>query len=323
MGLHYRFRCRGRILSIRFVRRPRLHDYRQLRGYQVEIWQLLDLPDGTKEKKWQRVQTLTPLRLGKPLTNIPFVFHGPNDSRPEIDRSPIDDIVAANIDHYRLNTDYKHGMHFTALPTAFVTGFDKNAQLRIGSTTAWVTDTLGATAGYLEFKGDGLMTFERALDRVERLLTVLGSRLLESQKREAESAEALAIRQAGEGSVVGSISTSVTFSMNAVLRWVYWWHSTENKPEDISVEHLNYTLNTDFDSALLSAVKIQALVSAWQFGAISQDTLLHNLRTGEILPNARTNEQELELIRTEPSPLRPMSSLPSPPVSPPPSRPPA
>ena len=112
-------------------------------------------------------------------------------------------------------------MHFTALPKAFVTGYDKTAQLRIGSTTAWVTDTLGAAAGYLEFKGDGLMTFERALDRVERLLTVLGSRLLESQKRVSESAEALAIRQAGESSIIAGISASITASLNDLLRSVY------------------------------------------------------------------------------------------------------
>ena len=31
-------------------------------------------------------------------------------------------------------------------------------------------------------------------------------------------------------------------------------------------------------------------------------SLLHNLRTGEIPPTARTNEQELELIRKEPPP---------------------
>jgi len=266
--------------------------------YVVEIWQELPVENGGKE--WRLVRSLTPLRLGKPLSSIPFVFHGPNHSRPEVEKSPIEDIVAANLDHYRLNTDYRHGMHFTALPTAFVTGFDKSAQLRIGSTTAWVTDTLGATAGYLEFRGDGLMTFERALDRVERLLSVLGSRLLESQKRVSESAEALAIRQAGESSIIASISAAVTASMNEVLRWVYWWHSTESAPEDITPQQLHYELNTDFEASLLSAPEVQALVSAWQSGAISQDTLLHNLRAGEILPSARTNEQELELIRKEP-----------------------
>src|SRR5258707_11065092 len=97
--------------------------------------------------------------------------------------------------------------------------------------------------------------------------------------------------------------------MNQVLRWVYWWHSTEAKPEDITAEHVNYELNTDFDSTLLSATEIQALVAAWQSGAISRDTLLHNLRVGEILPSARTNEQEVELIRKEPPPVAVASQL--------------
>ena len=77
-----------------------------------------------------------------------------------------------------------------------------------------LTDTLGATASYLEFKGDGLTTFERALDRVERILAVIGSRLLESQKRVSESAEALAIRQVGESSIIAGISVPVTASLN-------------------------------------------------------------------------------------------------------------
>jgi hypothetical protein len=259
----------------------------------VEIWRQVQ---AGRKREWKLVRSATPLRLGKFLDAIPFVFHGPSHSRAGVEKSPIEDIVAANLDHYRLNTDYKHGMHFTALPTAFVTGFDKNSQLRIGSTTAWVTETLGATAAYLEFKGDGLSTFERAMDRVERLMAVLGSRLLESQKRVSESAEALALRQSGESSIIGSIATSLTASMNELLRWVYWWHSTEAAPEEISSEQLKYELNTDFETARLGAGEIQALVAAWQAGAISRDTLLHNFRTGELLPPARTNEQELELI---------------------------
>jgi hypothetical protein len=270
----------------------------------VELWQLRPVKSRKKEKEWQLMRSVTPLRKGQPLNAIPFIFHGPEHSRAGVVKSPIEDIAAANLQHYRLNTDYRHGMHFTALPTAFVTGFDKTAQLRIGSTTAWVTDTLGATAHYLEFKGDGLTTFERALDRIERLLAVLGSRLLESQKRVSESAEALAIRQAGESSIIAGISSSVTASLNDVLRWVYWWHSTEATPESVTAQHLSYELNSDFEASMMSATEIAALVSAWQSGAISRDTLLHNFRTGEILPPARTNEQEVELIKSEPAPKR-------------------
>jgi len=53
---------------------------------------------------------------------------------------------------------------------------------------------------------------------------------------------------------------------------------------------------TGFETSLLSATEIQAPMSAWQSGAI-----MHNLRTGEILPSPRTNEQEQELNRNEPS----------------------
>ena len=88
--------------------------------YQVEIWQELPSPAGKEKKQWQLVRSLTPLRLGKPLSNIPFIFHGPSNSQPDVEKSPIEDIVTANLHHYRLNTDYHHGMHFTALPTAFV-----------------------------------------------------------------------------------------------------------------------------------------------------------------------------------------------------------
>ena len=61
----------------------------------------------------------------------------------------------------------------------------------------------------------------------------------------------------------------------------------------------------------MSAAEMQALVTAWQWGATSRDTLLHNFRTGEILPSARTNDQEMELIRKEPAPVNivPMEAM--------------
>ena len=94
-----------------------------------------------------------------------------------MDKLPLADVIAVNLDHYRLNADYKHGMHFTALPTAWGSGFDKTSNLRIGSSTAWVSETPGATAGFLEFHGQGLSTFERAMTQDEQLMAVLGSRI--------------------------------------------------------------------------------------------------------------------------------------------------
>jgi hypothetical protein len=40
-----------------------------------------------------------------------------------------------------------------------VSGFDKTTELRIGSSTAWVADSVGAVAGFLEFRGHDLIHF--------------------------------------------------------------------------------------------------------------------------------------------------------------------
>ncbi|MEI7732918.1 MAG: DUF4055 domain-containing protein [Verrucomicrobiota bacterium] len=246
--------------------------------------------------EWELAETRVPLRLGKPLPLIPFVFHGPENSRPTVARVPLEDIIAMNLSHYRMDADFKHGLHYTALPTAWVSGFDKTATLKIGSNVAWVTENTGATAGFLEYMGQGLGSFERALDHAERLLAVLGSRLLEGQKKVAETAEALQIRQSGEDSILSSVATSISESLTHVVRWVYWWNSTEENPEDITDQQALLDLNTDFRTTGMSAQEITALVSAWQAGAISQDTLFNLFRRSEIIPDGRGNAEEKGLI---------------------------
>lgn len=265
----------------------------------VELWRP-EAASGGKRKseksKWKLVETRTPLRLGKPLPLLPFVFHGPRHSRPDVDKLPLGDVIAVNLDHYRLNADFKHGVHFTALPTAWVSGFDKSASLRIGSSTAWVTEQTGATAGYLEFTGHGLNTFEKAMDRDERLMAVLGSRLLESNKKVGETADAIELRQTGEHSILSNIALSVSESIFHVLRWAYWWNSTEDSPEAVTTEQVTVELNTDFTTKGLSAHEIQSIVSAWQAGAISRDTMMDLFRSGEVFPEGRTNAEEAKLV---------------------------
>jgi hypothetical protein len=257
------------------------------------------------------VDTITPLRLGKPLPLIPFVFHGPHHSLPDVDKIPLEDIIAVNLDHYRLNADYKHGMHFTALPTAWVSGFDKTSTLRIGSSTAWVAEAAGATAGFLEFHGQGLSTFERAMDRDEQLMAVLGTRMLESRKRVGETAAAIELRQSGENSILNTVSLSVSSSLTQVLRWIYWWNSTESIPDAIGPDLVLVTLNTDFSITGMSALEITALVAAWQAGAISQATMLDLFRAGEVIAPGRTNEEEIQLLATQAKPTTPAAVTPT------------
>ena len=49
----------------------------------------------------------------------------------------------------------------------------------------------------------------------------------------------------------------------------------------------------------MSSQDLQAVVAAWQSGAISRDTMFELFRSGEILPDGRTNQDEKALIGTE------------------------
>jgi hypothetical protein len=132
-----------------------------------------------------------------------------------------------------------------------------------------VSETPGATAGYLEFTGQGLTSFERAMDRDERLMAVLGSRLLQDQKKVGETAEAIRLRQSGEDSALSAIATSVSESLTQVLRWIYWWNTTlvlpssEMLPFGLSKAEVTVKLNTDFGIAGMSSQDLQAVVGAW------------------------------------------------------------
>jgi len=162
-----------------------------------------------------------------------------------------------------------------------------------------VSETPGATAGFLEFTGQGLTTHERAMDRDERLMSILGSRMLEDKKKVGETATAIDLRQAGEYSILGNVALSVSESLTQVLRWVYWWNSTEELPDDVRSEQVLMTLNTDFSTKGLASQDIQAIVGAWQAGGMSQDSMFDLFRRGEVLPEGRTNAEEAKLIAQE------------------------
>jgi hypothetical protein len=287
-----------RVLRLASVSSPK-SEVQSQRRYVVEIWRQkrnrTKGTNGTQKIEWEKVETRIPLRLGKPLPLIPFVFHGPRHSLPFVDKLPLADIIAVNLDHYRLDADYKHGLHYTALPTVFVSGVEKTKDMVVGSRAAWVAADANAKATFLEFTGQGLTTFERAMDRDERLMAVLGTRMLEAQKRVGESADAIELRQSGENSVLSAVSLSVSDSLTHVLRWVYWWNSTEETPDAIGEDRVLVTLNSDFSTKGMASEEITAIVSAWQAGAISRESMFELFRRGEVLPPGRTNEEEAKL----------------------------
>ncbi len=75
--------------------------------YVVQLWQQEQASNSRRKKTdWKLIESRIPLRLGKPLPLIPFVFHGPRNALPDVDKMPLADIIHVNLDHYRLDADY-------------------------------------------------------------------------------------------------------------------------------------------------------------------------------------------------------------------------
>ena len=95
------------------------------------------------------------------------------------------------------------------------------------------------------------------------------------------------------------MAVNVSASLTQILRWAYWWNSTEESPDDVTNEQVLVELNTDFSTKGMSPQEIQAVVAAWQAGAISRDTMTELFRRGEVLPEGRSLEEEERLIASE------------------------
>ncbi len=231
---------------------------------------------------------------GARMREIPFVVANVTDlSIDNLENPPIVDVVNINISHYRSSADLKHGLHFTALPTAWVAGFKSDQQLMIGSETAWVAEDPSAKAGFLEFAGSGLGAIKEDMKDMQEQMAVLGSRLLEEPKRQVEAAETHQSRKSGESSVIAVIASNVESAVKKAFQWCAEW--TLNNPDDVEV-----SLNKDYVSALMDSSMLTALLMTLQQGRISYDSFIYNLSQGELLPDGRTAEEEAELIQQNP-----------------------
>ena len=183
-----------------------------------------------------------------------------------------------------------------------MTGFDKSAPLRIGSAVAWTSDIPDARAGFLKFSGAGLTHLEKAIDKAERRMALLGAHMLEPRSPGEDESAAPARGGGGDLCGLGYIVASLNRSLTAVLKLAH--QIATGQPAPASVQ---FTMNTDLTATTLSGEDLNAIVAAWRAGAISRDTMLDRLKRGDILPDTRTIAQERALLHRRAGETAPVS----------------
>lgn len=231
-----------------------------------------------------------PQMNGRALPYIPFKIAG------LLDEPPLIDLVDRNIAHYQVNADYRHGLHFTALPTLFLTGMQDETPFYIGSTAAITTPIPDAKAEFVEFKGQGLVPIEKALDRLERQMAVLGARMIADETSQAETLGGTQIKRAGENSILASIVLEVSGAIEWALGVFAEWAGVSGE--------VRYEINRDFNPAGLDAQQMTALVGAVQAGKLSDAEFFDLLQRHDVVDARKTFEEHQAEIEMQ-GPSRP------------------
>ena len=165
-------------------------------------------------------EIIVPMFRGSPLTYIPFVF-GPTTITPNIGSRRSSDLVEVNLSHYRSSAiSTWDGTSADCRPHG-LPDFQRRRSFKI------IRRGVGrhhptARAGMLEFTGQGLQPLS-ARQSKEKLMAVLGARLLEEQKKAVESYDTLSTRLAGEQSVLRSLAGTVSTGLSKLLEWAALW----------------------------------------------------------------------------------------------------
>ena len=227
-----------------------------------------------------------PTRRGERLTEIPFQFFGTSDLLPNVEKSPILDLVDTNLSHYRTSAELEEGAYLTGLPMYVISGRmqggddEDTSEVQVGSRRMLMLEENG-TAAVLSVSGEGMGLLTEIRDRKEQHMAVLGARILEDQKAAAEAATTVTLRHRGENSLLASISDTTSRGLKALIETLLFWDGEDNV--DITVE-----LNKDFITAQMTPQELVQFTSAFQTGAIGPEVFFKGLKDGERVPNTWT-----------------------------------
>ena len=223
---------------------------------------------------------------GSPFPYVPAVMFGPVKNEPE--KPPLLDLIAVNRGHWQNSVDLEHGLHFTGLPTPYVSGysFDGDDAVTLGSKTVVAFDAVGAKLEFAHFGSEGLAGLEKALERKEGQMAALGARMLMAETSQAESGEALAIRRGGENSALGKLADSVSRSMELLIETMGEWEGV--------TDAVSFRLNTDYLPKGMTAQDLTADIAAVDRGYMSQMEFFDLMKAGGVVRDDKTYEEHQE-----------------------------
>lgn len=251
-------------------------------SYVQRIWR-------ENDGRWYIESETFPQINGSSINKIPFFFVGLNEKGADVQKPPLEGLADVCLGFYRNSADYEQALHVLGAPTPWINGIsdpESVPEVHLGPGTVLKLPP-DSQAGMLQAGADGVGALKEAMQDKKQDMAALGAQMLKSEKRMAESGDALAIQRGGENSILASLAASVEMTFSKALRFMAEWVGAN--PDDVKV-----TLNKDYIPQPMDSAMLREWTAAYLSGAISFDTYFDGLLQGELVDETLTVDEERE-----------------------------
>jgi len=278
--------------------------YRVLRLTDEGIYeQHIYKPDSEQTYSITPTEIITPLMNGKPLVYIPFIPFTPEKLVIEPAKPPLLDLARVNVAHFKLNVDYYQGLHMLGLGAFVAYGIQPKEldNFQVGGSTINGFTNPSAKVEVVSAGAEGFTDIRDEKQALIDSMVVLGSNMLQGDKKVAEAEATVAMRSAGQNASLISTADTISRGVTKILEIMAEWMGISGE--------ISYKLNTDFNLTQMSPQLLKEVIVGKTLGEIPRKVVFDTLKAGEIINDDVTFE-DFETMLSEEAPIVNNSALP-------------
>lgn len=278
---------------------------------EVEKYRVLELIEGVYRQRiftrgehaqeWNIEEVWVTDKKGKTFNFIPFVTLGSKEPQKPM----LLDLAKLNIGHYQKIADYENGIHYTTIPTGYVTGHrrvvdDETGEeepIVLGGESFLVFEEPDAKVGTLCFAGEGLSHCEKAITMAEQNIRTMGRRIITPDN--TRSAEAAQVDQEAENANLASFANKISLQFTKMFQIIALM-------EGITVDEVWVKLCTDYDSKAFDPNALNAIANLSEAGKWPLPYIFEVMQGGELAPADSNLKEYITLLDMEKMDASPM-----------------
>jgi hypothetical protein len=224
---------------------------------------------------------------------VPIVFD--QDSEDYIYGDlPLENLVDLNILHWQSYSDQENILHYARRFVAFFKGIDSDEKIVWGPSHFIKTSETDADAKILEHSGASIAAGEKAIERLENRMEIIGAEML-AKRPGNQTATGQAIDENSNNSKLGTYVNTFGSAYERAYIYAAMWLKLENPVEAVGAVQLN----SNFGITEQEFKKLESLEKARARGDISQGTFLERLKYYSVLSQDLDVTEEITLTENE------------------------